>query len=82
MSDNLIGLIAAFSANAISAGIGALIGARLCDLFGRKRISQYDMLFYAFGMLFLMLGVAPQKAISKSCWALAWRCLLNCRAWD
>jgi inositol transporter-like SP family MFS transporter len=49
----------AFSANAISAGVGALIGGRLCDRFGRKTIYQYDMLFYAFGMLWLTFAVAP-----------------------
>ena len=64
LSDSLIGLIAAFSANAISAGIGALIGGRLCDLFGRKRIYQYDMLFYAFGMLFLIFAAAPWMIIA------------------
>jgi len=64
LSDNFIGLIGAFSANAISAGIGALIGGRLCDLFGRKKIYQYDMLFYAFGMLFLIFAAAPWMIIT------------------
>ena len=64
MSDSLIGLISAFSANAIPAGIGALIGGRLCDVFGRKRIYQYDMLFYAFGMLFLIFAAAPWMIIT------------------
>ena len=59
LSDGFIGLIGAFSANAISAGIGALIGGLLCDKFGRKRIYQYDMIFYAFGMLFLVFASAP-----------------------
>jgi len=59
LSDTLIGLIAAFSANAISAGFGALVGGVLCDRFGRKRIYQFDMLFYAFGMLFLVFASAP-----------------------
>lgn len=59
LSDSFLGLIAAFSANAISAGVGALIGGRLCDLFGRKKIYQYDMLVYAFGMLFLVFASAP-----------------------
>jgi inositol transporter-like SP family MFS transporter len=31
----------------------------LCDRFGRKTIYQYDMLFYAFGMLFLVFAWAP-----------------------
>lgn len=59
LSDTFLGLIAAFSANAISAGIGALIGGILCDKYGRKKIYQYDMLFYAFGMLFLVFAAAP-----------------------
>ena len=59
LSPTFLGLIGAFSANAISAGVGALIGGRLCDLFGRKKIYQFDMLFYAFGMLWLIFAVAP-----------------------
>ena len=53
ISDTMLGVIGAFSANAISAGVGALIGGVLCDKFGRKKIYQFDMLFYAFGMLWL-----------------------------
>lgn len=63
LSDSLIGLIAAFSANAISAGVGAFIGGWLCDRFGRKKIYQYDMLFYAFGMLFLIFASAAWMII-------------------
>lgn len=59
LSDGFVGLIGAFSANAISAGVGALIGGILCDKFGRKTIYQYDMLFYAFGMLFLVFASTP-----------------------
>ncbi|MFD1789860.1 MFS transporter [Sphingomonas floccifaciens] len=59
LSDSFIGLIGAFSANAISAGVGALIGGMLCDRFGRKKIYQYDMLFYAFGMAWLVFASAP-----------------------
>ncbi|MEO5774323.1 MAG: MFS transporter [Sphingomicrobium sp.] len=58
LSNTFVGLIGAFSANAISAGIGALIGGILCDKFGRKKIYQYDMIFYAFGMLFLVFASA------------------------
>ena len=64
LSNSFIGLIGAFSANAISAGIGALIGGRLCDRFGRKKIYQYDMLFYAFGMLFLIFANAAWMIIA------------------
>jgi inositol transporter-like SP family MFS transporter len=59
LSTSFIGLLGAFSANAISAGIGALVGGRLCDMFGRKKIYQYDMLFYAFGMLWLVFATQP-----------------------
>src|SRR5437016_3687488 len=59
LSSSFIGLLGAFSANAISAGIGALIGGRLCDLYGRKRIYQFDMLFYAFGMSWLVFASQP-----------------------
>jgi inositol transporter-like SP family MFS transporter len=58
ISNTMLGLIAAFSANAISAGVGALIGGILCDKFGRKKIYQYDMLFYAFGMLWLTFATS------------------------
>ncbi|MBC2666783.1 MFS transporter [Novosphingobium flavum] len=64
LTDTFIGLIGAFSANAISAGVGALIGGRLCDIFGRKKIYQFDMLFYAFGMLFLIFAAAPWMIIT------------------
>ncbi|MGE3690224.1 MAG: MFS transporter [Novosphingobium sp.] len=64
LSDTFVGLIGAFSANAISAGVGALIGGMLCDRFGRKKIYQYDMLFYAFGMLFLIFAMAPWMLIA------------------
>ncbi len=63
LTPTFIGVLGAFSANAISAGVGALIGGRLCDLFGRKRIYQYDMLFYAFGMLWLVFATAPWMII-------------------
>ncbi len=63
LSDSFIGLIAAFSANAISAGVGAFIGGWLCDKVGRKKIYQYDMLFYAFGMLFLIFASAAWMII-------------------
>jgi inositol transporter-like SP family MFS transporter len=59
MSTLMTGLIAAFSANAISAGVGSLIGGMLCDKYGRKKIYQYDMLFYAFGMLWMIFATGP-----------------------
>jgi len=59
LTSNFLGLIGAFSSNAISAGIGALIGGRLCDQVGRKKIYQWDMLVYAVGMLVLVFAVKP-----------------------
>jgi MFS transporter, SP family, inositol transporter len=64
LTDSFIGLIGAFSANAISAGIGAFVGGWLCDRYGRKKIYQYDMLFYAFGMMFLIFASAAWMIIA------------------
>ena len=58
LSSSYVGLIGAVSSNAISAGIGALIGGRLCDKLGRKKIYQWDMLFYAFGLLFIIFATS------------------------
>lgn len=63
LSDTFLGLIGAFSANAISAGIGALIGGWLCDKVGRKKIYQWDMLVYSVGMCLLVFAVAPWMII-------------------
>jgi MFS transporter, SP family, inositol transporter len=57
--DDFVSLLGAMSSNAISAGIGALVGGRICDMFGRKRIYQYDLLLYAFGALWIVFAQAP-----------------------
>lgn len=59
MSDNLLGVLGAFGPNAIGAGVGAFVGGRLCDRLGRKKIYQWDMLVYAFGMALLVFAAAP-----------------------
>lgn len=59
LSNDFVGLIAAFGPNAIGAGVGALIGGWLCDKLGRKRIYQWDMLIYAVGMGMLVFAMAP-----------------------
>ncbi len=66
LTPTFVGIIGAFSANAISAGIGALIGGWLCDQVGRKKIYQYDMLFYAFGMLWLVFAIRPWMIVVGS----------------
>lgn len=56
MGATTVGLLAAFSSNAISTGIGALIGGRFGDLLGRKRIYSWDLLIYCFGMLWIIFA--------------------------
>jgi inositol transporter-like SP family MFS transporter len=57
MEDWQVGLLGACSSNALSAAIGALIGGRICDLYGRKLVYTYDLLFYMLGMLLIIFGV-------------------------
>lgn len=64
LSNDFVGLIAAFGPNAIGAGVGALIGGWLCDKLGRKRIYQWDMLVYALGMAMLVFAVAPWMIVT------------------
>lgn len=52
-----LGLLAALSSNAASAAVGALIGGRLCDIFGRKFVYTYDLLVYIVGMLLIVFAV-------------------------
>jgi inositol transporter-like SP family MFS transporter len=59
LSSSFVGIIGAFSSNAISAGVGALLGGWLCDRFGRKRIYQWDLLIYAFGLLWIIFAQQP-----------------------
>ena len=56
LSNTTIGLLAAFGPNAMGAALGAVIGGRLGDLLGRKRIYQYDLLLYAFGTLWMVFA--------------------------
>ncbi|MGO3151836.1 MAG: MFS transporter [Galactobacter sp.] len=49
--DGALGLLAALSANAFGAAIGAAIGGPLCDRYGRKFIYTYDLLLFLLGSL-------------------------------
>lgn len=40
-------------------GIGAIVGGRIGDRVGRKRVYAFDLLFYAFGLLWIVCAVAP-----------------------
>lgn len=51
-----IGLVAALGPNALAGGIGAIVGGRLGDALGRKRVYQFDLLLYAFGTLWLIFA--------------------------
>lgn len=59
LSTGFVGILGAIGANSISAGLGALIGGRLCDLYGRKKIYMYNMMFYTVGMLWLVFAFHP-----------------------
>ncbi|WP_420541890.1 MFS transporter [Rubrobacter calidifluminis] len=56
LSSSAVGALAAIGPNAIGAAIGSFIGGRLGDLFGRKRIYQYDLLVYALGILLIIIS--------------------------
>ncbi|MHC5534580.1 MFS transporter [Priestia megaterium] len=53
-----LGLLGAVSANAISAGVGALLGGWLCDKYGRKKIYSYDLIVYMIGILIIIFATS------------------------
>ena len=57
ISDFAVGLLAALSANAFGAAIGAVLGGPLCDRFGRKAIYTYDLIVYMVGVLLAAFAV-------------------------
>lgn len=57
ISNFAVGLLAALSANAFGAAIGAIAGGPLCDRFGRKAIYTYDLLVYMAGVLLAACAV-------------------------
>src|SRR3954454_5007805 len=63
LSSSMVGTIGAFSSNAISAGVGALISGFPCDRPRRKRIYQWDLLLSAFGLLGIIFAVSPGMLI-------------------
>ncbi|MCP0887420.1 MFS transporter [Ligilactobacillus sp. WILCCON 0076] len=56
LSDFDVGLLGALSANAFGSALGAIIGGRLSDKFGRKAIYTYDMLVYMLGTLIVVFS--------------------------
>ena len=51
MSSVQMGLLAALSSNTGGAAIGALIGGKICDKYGRKFVYNYALLIYMIGVL-------------------------------
>lgn len=56
LSDTAVGVLAAIGPNALGCALGALIGGWLGDKLGRKKIYQYDLMVYAFGILLVALA--------------------------
>ena len=57
IDDFAVGLLAAFSANAFGAAIGAAIGGPLCDRYGRKFIYTYDLVVFMVGVAMATFAV-------------------------
>ncbi|HEY9313281.1 MFS transporter [Williamsia sp.] len=57
ISNFAVGLLAALSANAFGAAVGAAIGGPLCDRYGRKAIYTYDLMVYMAGVLIAAFAV-------------------------
>lgn len=56
-SNWVVGLVAALSANAFGAAVGAMIGGPLGDRYGRKFIYTYDLILYMVGTLMVVFAV-------------------------
>jgi len=57
LSKGYIGALQALGPNAIGCAIGAFLGGWLGDKLGRKKIYQYDLMVYAFGILLIAFAM-------------------------
>lgn len=55
-SNWVVGLVAALSANAFGAAVGAMIGGPLGDRYGRKFIYTYDLILYMLGTVLVVFA--------------------------
>lgn len=58
MSSVQMGLLAALSSNTGGAAIGALIGGKICDKYGRKFVYNWALLFYMIGVAMICLATS------------------------
>jgi inositol transporter-like SP family MFS transporter len=56
MSSVQMGLLAALSSNTGGAAIGALIGGKICDRYGRKFVYNWALLIYMIGVAIICLA--------------------------
>jgi len=56
LTETHLGWLNALSANCFGAALGAIIGGRLADKYGRKTIYTYNMLLYMLGVGIIMLS--------------------------
>ena len=57
LTETNLGLLNAISANCFGAALGAIIGGRLADKYGRKAIYSRNMLLYMLGVGVIMLSI-------------------------
>lgn len=57
LNNEIIGLLGAVSANGFGAAIGALLGGKMADKYGRKFIYKYDLLIYMLGVALISLSI-------------------------
>ncbi len=58
LDSSTVGLIAAVGSNGFSTAVGAIIGGRLGDFYGRKFIYSIDLLIYALGAVVVILAAS------------------------